>query len=81
VAALNDGRAEHVIYDSALRYSGAIAPDGSLLAAGEPPGLGKEEPRLLERILERAFHTGARITPVDGSAADNLRGSARAHGG
>ena len=72
VAALNEGRAEHVIYDSALRYSGAIAPDGSLLAAGEAPGLGKEEPRLLERILERAFHTGARITPVDGTAADNL---------
>jgi hypothetical protein len=61
-----------VIYDSALRYSGAIAPDGSLLAAGEAPELGKEEPRLLERILERAFHTGARVTPVDGSAADNL---------
>ena len=72
VAALNEGRAEHVIYDSALRYSGAVAPDGSLLAAGEAPGLGKEEPRLLERILERAFHTGARVTPVDGSAADNL---------
>ena len=63
VAALNEGRAEHVIYDSALRYSGAIAPDGSLLAAGEAPGLGKEEPRLLERILERALHTGARARP------------------
>jgi hypothetical protein len=72
VAALNEGRAEHVIYDSALRYSGSVAPDGSLLAAGEAPGLGKHEPRLLERILERAFRTGARVTPVDGSAADKL---------
>ena len=72
MGALNEGRAEHVIYDSALRYSGAIAPDGSLLAAGEAPGLGTEEPRLLERILERALHTGARVTPVDGSAADHL---------
>jgi hypothetical protein len=72
VAALNERRAEHVIYDSALRYSGTVAPDGSLLAAGEAPGLGKHEPRLLERILERAFNTGARVTPVDGSAADNL---------
>jgi hypothetical protein len=72
VAALNEGRAEHVIYDSALRYSGAIAPDGSLLVADEPPGLGKEEPQLLERIVERALHTGARVTPVDGAAADNL---------
>lgn len=32
----------------------------------------KEEPRLRERIVARAFHTGARVTPVDGSAADNL---------
>ena len=29
----------------------------------------------LERIVERALHTGARITPVDGSAADNLADS------
>ena len=73
VAALNEGRAEHVIYDSALRYSGAITPDGSLLAAGEAPGIGKDEPRLLERILERAFRTPARASlTIDGSAADNL---------
>lgn len=72
MGALNEARAEHVIYDSALRHSGAITPDGSLLAAGEAPGLGKEEPQLLERILERAFQTGARVTPVDGSAADHL---------
>ena len=72
VAALNEGRAEHVIYDSAGRYRGAIGPDGSLLAEGEHLGLGKEEPRLLERIVERALHTGARVTPLDGPAAGRL---------
>jgi hypothetical protein len=63
VAALNEGRVEHVIYDSARRYTGGIGPDGSLFADGERLGLGKEEPRLLERIVERALHTGARVTP------------------
>jgi release factor family 10 len=72
VAALNEGRVEHVIYDSARRYTGGIGPDGSLFADGEQLGLGKEEPRLLERIVERALHTGARITPLDGSAAGRL---------
>jgi Bacterial archaeo-eukaryotic release factor family 10 len=72
VAALNEGRAEHVIYDSARRYSGGIGPDGSLFADTERLGLGKEEPRLLERIVERALHTGARVTPLDGSAAGRL---------
>ena len=72
VAALNEGRAEHVIYDSARRYTGGVGPDGSLFAERERLGLGKEEPRLLERIVERALHTGARVTPLDGPAAGRL---------
>ena len=72
VAALNEGRVEHVIYDSARRYTGGIGPDGSLFADGERIGLGTEEPRLLERIVERALDTGARVTPLDGSAAGRL---------
>jgi hypothetical protein len=72
VAALNEGRVEQVIYDSARRYTGAIGPDGSLVAEGEQLGLGKEEPRLLERIVDRALQTGARVTPLDGSAAGRL---------
>jgi len=72
VAALNEGRVEHVIYDSARRYKGGVGPDGSLFAEGERLGLGKEEPRLLERIVERALHTGARVTPLDGPAAGRL---------
>jgi len=72
VAAVNEGRVEHVIYDSARRYTGGIGPDGSLFADGERIGLGTEEPRLLERIVERALDTGARVTPLDGSAAGRL---------
>ncbi|HEX5619720.1 MAG TPA: hypothetical protein VFX51_14960, partial [Solirubrobacteraceae bacterium] len=72
VAALNEGRVEHVIYDSARRYTGGIGPDGALFADGEQLGLGTEEPRLLERIVERALDTGARVTPLDGSAAGRL---------
>jgi hypothetical protein len=72
VAALNEGRVEEVIYDSARRYTGGIGPDGSLFADGERLGLGTEEPRLLERIVERALDTGARVTPLDGPAASRL---------
>jgi len=72
VAALNEGRVEHVIYDSARRYTGGIGLDGSLFADAERLGLGTEEPRLLERIVERALDTGARVTPLDGLAADRL---------
>ena len=60
------------IYDSARRFTGGISPDGSLFADGERLGLGKEEPRLLERIVERALDTGARVTPVGGPAAGQL---------
>jgi Bacterial archaeo-eukaryotic release factor family 10 len=72
VAALNEGRVEQVIYDSARRYTGGIGPDGSLFADGERLALGTEEPRLLERIVERALDTGARVTPLDGPAASRL---------
>lgn len=72
VAALNEGRVEQVIYDSARRYTGGVGPDGSLFADGERLGLGTEEPRLLERIVERALDTGARVTPLDGPAASRL---------
>jgi Bacterial archaeo-eukaryotic release factor family 10 len=72
VAALNEGRVEQVIYDSARRYTGGIGPDGSLFADAERLGLGTEEPRLLERIVERALDTGARVTPLDGPAASRL---------
>jgi hypothetical protein len=73
VAALNDARAEHVIYDPELRYAGAIGDDGYLFAWTEAAGPVVAEPRLTERIVERALDTGARLTPIAGVGAGVLR--------
>jgi hypothetical protein len=75
IAALNDARVEHLVYDPAIRYTGAIAADGRLLAPPEQHPLGTPsvaEPRLTERIVERCLATGARVTPVTGPAVDTL---------
>jgi hypothetical protein len=72
-AALNEARAAHVIYDPHVRYTGAVAADGSLFGWSERASVAVAEPRLTERIVERALDTGARLTPVDGSASDVLR--------
>jgi hypothetical protein len=62
-----------VVYDPRVRYAGAVAADGSLFgwAGGACPAVA--EPRLTERIVERALDTGARLTPVGGVASDVLR--------
>jgi hypothetical protein len=52
-------------------HSGAIAPEAPSSRQARRRDC-KDEPRLLERIVERALHTGARITPVVGPAADEL---------
>lgn len=72
-AALNQARAEHVVYDPTVRYTGTMAADGSLYGWTEGTPATVDEPRLTERIVERALNTGARLTPVDGAAADVLR--------
>jgi hypothetical protein len=72
VAALNEARVEHLVDDPELRYVGAVGGDGRLYAAGEGDGRGADEPRLTERIVERAVLTGARVTPVPGAAATTL---------
>jgi hypothetical protein len=75
LAALNDARVMHLVYDPEIRYAGAIADEGQLLRPPEtrPQTLGVvEEPRLTERIVERCLQTGARITPVSGAAAAML---------
>jgi hypothetical protein len=72
-AALNEARAEHVVYDPTIRYTGAVAADGSLYGWTEGAATAVAEPRLTERIVERALHTGARLTPVEGAARDVLR--------
>jgi hypothetical protein len=74
VGALNQARAAHLIYDPFIRYRGSIAHDGTLYAddEGAPAYVATTEPRLTERIVERALETGARVTPVEGAATDGL---------
>jgi Bacterial archaeo-eukaryotic release factor family 10 len=72
-AALNEARAEHVIYDPHVRYTGAVAADGSLFGWSERTSMAVAEPRLTERIVERALDTGARLTPIGGAASNVLR--------
>lgn len=75
VGALNQGRVAHLLYDPEVRYQGSVAADGSLNAGGERSGqaAASSEPRLTERLVERALETRARITPVEGAARAALR--------
>jgi Bacterial archaeo-eukaryotic release factor family 10 len=74
VGALNQGRVAHLVYDPEVRYQGSIGSHGTLHAgdehAGEAPTT--PEPRLTERLVERALDTGARVTPVEGAAGAAL---------
>ena len=56
-----------------VRYTGGVAADGSLLGWSEGASTAVAEPRLTERIVERALDTGARLTPIEGAASDVLR--------
>jgi hypothetical protein len=74
VAALNQARVAHLIYDPLIRYRGMAGPDGTLYGEAES-GLARvrgTDVRLTERIVERALETGARVTPVEGVAGDGL---------
>lgn len=74
-AALNEGRVAHLVYDPEVRYTGSIGADGALLAGSELGVDGKPgtpEPRLTERLVERAFSTGARVSPIEGAASGAL---------
>ncbi|MGV0634841.1 hypothetical protein ABQE69_12820 [Mycolicibacillus trivialis] len=74
-AALNAGRVYRLVYDPEVRYAGTVGADGAIYGGDEigPDGRpGAEEPRLTERLVERAFETGARISPVEGAAAGTL---------
>ena len=75
VGALNEGRVAHLLYDPEVRYQGSVGADGLLLAGGERTGdaaAATPEPRLTERLVERALETGARVTPVEGAARGGL---------
>lgn len=78
-AALNAGRVAHLVYDPKVRYLGTVGADGALYGGDEvgPDGRpGTPEPRLTERLVERALKTGARISPIDGAADGQLRDAA-----
>lgn len=78
-AALNAGRVARLIYDPEVRYTGTVGADGALYGGDEvgPDGSpGASEPRLTERLVERALQTGARISPIEGAADGRLRDAA-----
>ncbi|MGV0778783.1 MSMEG_1130 family ribosome hibernation factor [Mycolicibacterium elephantis] len=72
--ALNDGRVAHLVYDPEVRYVGSVDANGLLYAGAEAPAGAQvtAEPRLTERLVERALEIGARITPVEGAAAGGV---------
>lgn len=75
VAALNEARVAHLIYDPEIRYQGMMDADGWLHVESEVPAGGvatRAEPRLTERLVERSLDTAARVTPVAGAAAGPL---------
>jgi hypothetical protein len=75
LAALNETRVAHLIYDPNVRYQGAMDADGWLYGESESPAGGVAtlaEPRLTERLVERSLDTAARVTPVAGAAAGPL---------
>lgn len=75
-AVLNAGRAAHLVYDPQVRYQGTVGADGTLYGGDEVgPNASPvtAEPRLTERLVERALMTGARISPVDGAADAGLK--------
>jgi hypothetical protein len=75
VAALNEARVAHLIYDPDVRYQGAMDADGWLYVESETPagGVGTlAEPRLTERLVERCLDTAARVTPIPAAAAGPL---------
>jgi hypothetical protein len=74
VGALNEGRVAHLLYDPEVRYQGSVGAEGILLAGGEHAEeiASMPEPRLTERLVERALETGARVTPVEGAARGAL---------
>ncbi len=78
-AALNAGRVAHLVYDPQVRYTGSVDADDALYGGDEIAPAGQQprpEPRLTERLVERALNTGASITPIEGAARGELADAA-----
>jgi Bacterial archaeo-eukaryotic release factor family 10 len=62
--ALTEGRVEHLVYDANRDYAGVeLDPVAASSLDGKP---------LIERMVELALSSGARITPVEGESAQEL---------
>lgn len=74
---LQEGHVHHLLLDPTMSHSGARAPDGRVVRAGEvPAGVRREEltpePRLLDWMLDRALDTGASVTSIEDPARSEL---------
>lgn len=72
--ALNQGQVEHLLFQADLQHSGYRSEEGTLheTVGGHAAQAGfemREEPLLLERMVERVMQMGGRVTPVDEEAA------------
>lgn len=77
LAALNEGRVAHLLLSADGTWTGSRTPDGRLVAEFETvPDVGPQalepEPRLDERMIDMALREGARVTVLDGAAAEPL---------
>lgn len=77
LAALNEGRVAHLLLSADGAWTGNRTPDGRLVAESETvpdvdPQALEPEPRLDERMIDMALREGARVTVLDGSAAEPL---------
>ncbi|HEX9888360.1 MAG TPA: VLRF1 family aeRF1-type release factor, partial [Nitriliruptorales bacterium] len=78
LGALNEGRVAHLLFDDSMTLEGLRVAGGNLLfieEGGAAEGAGYDlvvEPRLIERMCERAIATDAAITPCDEAAAELL---------
>lgn len=75
LSSLNEGRVERLIFDDDLAMTGFASEEGLLYADAADAPTGEDvadEPLLIERMIERALHTSASVTPVQGAAAQLL---------
>jgi hypothetical protein len=77
LAALEDGRVEHLLFDPNRVYRGARTPDGRLVPEGVvPPDVAEDElepePSLAAHVVERALATDAHVTPLSPAGAQGL---------
>jgi Bacterial archaeo-eukaryotic release factor family 5 len=77
LAALEESRVEHLLFDPARPYPGARAPDGRLVPEGVvPPGVEPAdlapEPSLAGHLIDRALTIDATVTPLSPVGAEAL---------